>query len=515
MINRLLSNTTGRLVAPAVLLVFAVLVLPVTPSRGDDQTGGGQTIVVRGMVTLPDGSPAYGGIINFGGRAQFGPVQEGKFEVSVDSITPGDYFINYTKPHGGFLVARVVTVAPGQREVVVSLRVGEQPVVTGIVSTEDLPRGVPSAQVRVRGVSPRFDWVLNAGSDGSFVLDGTDLRGCTMQAVVPYHQDSEAVEIRPPFPMQVDLRAPNDTVIVGRVMDLAMGVPVPGAVVTFGTRGHYGSTTADDQGLFEFTGLQAGAYRLEAYARFFSREEAILDLQGGRSALGVVIPLLPQDKAHAYGLVLGPHKPVAGAKVSFRHWVYPPPPLGKPGKEGGGGSGPGVPQITYSTLSQPDGQYALDLPVPFEPGQRSDPWWVEVEADGYLTGRYTGPIEDPEHPGPYVFRVFHGGRLSGSVSLPGGIPPGEHLVAGISIQWGALGQEERPASASYGPEAPVDPQTGRFDFGLIHPGVHQLSIRGHPELTTMVTVKEGEAVDVKVPTPPEVSRDRQGGAGRQ
>jgi hypothetical protein len=515
MVNRLLSDTARKLVAPTVFLVFAVLGLPVTPSRADDRTDGGQTILVRGMVTLPDGSPANGGVINFGGRAQFGPVRDGKFEFSVENIPPGDYFIGYSKHQCGFLVARVVPVAPGQREAVVSLRTGEQRAVKGIVSTEDLPRGVPNAQVRVQGATPRLDWVLNAGSDGSFLLDGLDLRGCTMQAVVPYHRDSKAIEIEPPFPMQADLRAPDDTVIVGQVMDLAMRVPVPGAVVAFGTRGHYGSTTADDRGFFEFTGLQAGPYRLEAYARFFSREEAILDLQEGRPALGIVMSMLPQDKAHAYGWVLGPRSRVAGAKVSFRQWVHPPLPPGKLGEGGYGGSGPGVPQITYSTLSQEDGRYALDLPVPSEPGQRSDPWWVKVEADGYLTGRYTGPIEDPEHPGPYVFRVFRGGRLSGSVSLPGGIPPGEHLVAGISIPCGALGQEERHASASYGPEAPVDPQTGRFDFGLIQPGVHQLSIRGHPELTTTVTVKEGEAVDVKVPTPPEVNRERRAGAGRE
>jgi hypothetical protein len=502
MTKRLLLNTACKLVAPTVFLVFAFVVLRVTPSRADDQPGEGQTVLVRGMVTVPDGAPADGGVINFGGRAQFGPVRNGEFEFSAENIPPGDYFVAYAKYQGGFLVARVVTIAPGQREAVVSLTTGEQPVVKGIVSTEDLPRGVPNATVRLRGASPRLDWDLNAGSDGSFLLDGLALRGCTMQAVVPYHGDGKVVEIRPPFPMQADLRTPNDTVIVGQVVDRAMRVPVPGAVVAFGTAGHYGSTTADDQGFFEFTGLQAGAYRLQAYARFFTREEAIIDLQEGRSALGIVMSLLPQGKAQAYGLVLGPRNPVAGAKVSFRQWVNPPLP---PGQLAGGSSGPGVPQIIYSTLSQEEGRYTLDLPVPFEPGRPSDPWLVEVEADGYLTGRYTGSIEDPEHAGPYILRLFRGGRLSGTVSLPGGIPPGEHLAAEITIQWGALGPEERPASAGYGPEAPVDPQTGRFDFGLVQPGVHQLSIRGHPELTTTVTVKEGEAVHVKVSTPPEVN----------
>ena len=262
MTHRLRSTSAGKLVAPTVVFALAVLVLAVMPSGANDGTDGGETLVVQGVVALPDGSPANGGVINFGGRAQFGPVRDGKFQFSLGNIPPGEYFVGYAKPGGGFLVARVVPVASGQRMAVVSLRTGEQPVVKGIVSTEDLPKGVPGAQVRVQGASPRLDRVLYAGSDGSFLLDGTDLRGCTMQAVVPYHQDSEAVEIRPPFPMQADLRAPNDTVIVGRVMDLVTGVPVSGAVVTFGTRGRYGSTRADDQGFFEFTGLQAGAYRL-------------------------------------------------------------------------------------------------------------------------------------------------------------------------------------------------------------------------------------------------------------
>ena len=501
MIHRLQSESAGRSVAPVVLSVLAVLILAVMPSGANHGTDGGGTLVVQGVVGLPDGSPANGGVINFGGRAQFGPVRDGKFQFSVDNIPPGRYFICYASPGGGFLVARVVPVASGQREAVVSLRTGEQLVVKGIVSTEDLPRGVPNAELRIRGASPRLDWVFNAKSDGSFLLDGVDLRGCTMQAVVPYHRKSEEVEVRPPFPMQADLRSPNDTVIVGRVMDLATGVPVSGAVVTFGTRGRYGSTTTDDQGIFGFTGLQAGAYRLNAYARFFSREDAILHLEEGRPALGVVISLFPQGKAHVYGWVLGPRGRVAGARISFRQWVHPPPPPGPPpGESGGGGSGPGVPQISYSTLSQADGLYMLDLPVPPESGQPSDPWHVEVEADGYLTGRYTGSIEGREYRGPYVLRVFRGGRLSGTVSLPGGIPPGELLVAGISIAYGALGLEERPTSAYYGFEAPVDPQTGRFDFGLIQPGVHQLTIRGHPELTTTVTVNEGEEVDVRVPS---------------
>jgi hypothetical protein len=499
MCQYLLSSTAGKLVAPRVLVVLAALALLTTPAWGE-----GQTILVRGLVVLPDGVPASGGVVNFGGRAQYGPVREGRFEFSVEAVAPGDYFIAYAKPHGGFLVARVVSVTADQHEAFVSLRAGEQPAVKGLVSTEDLPKGVPGAQIRLRGTSPQFDWVLNAGGDGSFLLDGLALRGVTMQALAPHHRESAAVEIQPPYPMSVDLRAPDDTAILGQVMDLSTGAPVPGAVVAFGTLGWYGSTIADEQGRFEFAGLRAGAYRVEAYARFFSREEVLLDLEEGRTALGVVIDLLPQDKIQAYGWVQGPDGDVAGARMSFRQWVHAP---WAPGQSSGGSSGPGVPQITYTTRSQTDGKYAVELPVPFEPGLHGEPWQVEVEADGYLTGHYTGSIEDPEHPGPYVFRLSHGGRLTGIVSLPGGIPAGEHPLATINLPWGALGMEARPAAASSVAQVPVDPSTGRFDFGPIQPGMHQLTVSGHSELTTTVTVKEGETVEVTVAAQAKVGRE--------
>jgi hypothetical protein len=491
------SSTAAKLVAPRVLVALAALALLATPAWGE-----GQTLLVRGVVALPDGAPANGGVVSFAGRVQYGPVREGRFEFTAEAVTPGDYFIAYAKPHGGFLIARVVSVTADQHEVLVSLKAGEQPAVKGLVSTEDLPKGVPGAQIRLRGTSPQFDWVLNAGNDGSFVLDGLALRGVTMQAVVPHHRESAAVEIRPPFPMSVDLRAPNGTAVLGQVMDLSTGAPVPGAVVAWGTRGWYGSTLADEQGRFELTGLRAGAYRVEAYARFLSREEVLLDLQEGRTALGLVIALLPQDKVQAYGWVQGPDGDVAGARMSFRQWVHAPQ---APGQSSGGSSGPGVPQIVYTTRSETDGKYGVELPAPPEPGTHGEPWQVEVEADGYLTGHYTGSIEDPEHPGPYVFRLSRGGRLTGTVSLPGGIPAGEHPLATISFPWGALGLEARPAAASSVAQVPVDPRTGRFDFGPIQPGTHQLTVSGHPELTTTVTVKEGETAEVTVAAPHEAA----------
>jgi len=494
--------------------VAGALILASAAGFASSDAGSPHPVVVRGTVTLADGSPAVGGGINLGGRACFWPVQDGAFEFDVENLEPGDYWLDYLK--AGIAIVRVVHIGQGQGEASVALRLGEHRVAEGRVVTDDLPDGVPNAEVRVKRPvigGQIFELTLTAAKDGTFQLDGPELDGCSIQARVPYHRPSEWVKIEPPFPTRVKLHAQRDTVIMGRVLEGYGGKPVPGAHVAFGTKGRYGSTTADEQGHFEFTGLDPGMYRIEAYARFFSREDVIVNLHEGRQVLGLEIHLLTQAAYPVGGRVFGPDGKtgIPGAKLSFGE-LFHHPPL-PPGQEGGGWSGPGVPQISYSTVTREDGNYFVRLPVPPVRGDPWHPWEVDVEAESYLSRKYMLYL-DPNSAGPFDFQVFHGGRLSGIVSLPekGRLP--EQTVAELQIQMGIiappgkLGQfasSQRAAAPNAGawvsPEAPVSPESGRFDFGLVQPGEHRLVVRvaGEPKFKTKVTIKEGESLVINVP----------------
>ena len=500
----------------ALCVLPGALILASTAGFASSDAGSPHPVVVRGMVTLADGSPAVGGGICLGGRVSFWPVQDGAFEFDVENLEPGDYWLDYVK--AGIAIVRVVHIAQGQREASVALRLGEHRVVEGTVVTEDLPDGAPNAEVGVRRpvISGQiFELTLDAAKDGTFQLDGLELDECSIQARVPYHRPSDWVQIRPPFPMRVKLHAQRDTVIMGRVLEGYGGKPVPGAHVAFGTKGRYGSTTADEQGHFEFTGLDPGMYRIEAYARFFSREDVILNLLEGRQVLGLEICLLKAAEHPVGGRVLGPDGKtgVPGANVSFGE-LHHHPPL-PPGQKAGGWSGPGVPQITYSTVTREGGDYFIRLPVPPVRGDPWHPWEVDVEAEGYLSRKYMLYL-DPNSAGPFDFQIFHGGQLSGVVSLPEGPRLPERTVAELQIQMGIIappgklgefGSSQSAGAPNAGawvsPEVPVSPETGRFDFGLVQPGEHWLVVRvaGQEILRKKVTIKEGEALSVELPAP--------------
>jgi hypothetical protein len=210
------------------LLAAFLVIMTTTVARapGDGET---RLFILRGTVVGQDGQPVSGGSVELD-RDGGGPVRDGRFEFKVERsrLVPGSlHSVIYADAN--VFVLRSLQLAEDQTEATVALRVGESPAVIGRVVTGDMPDGVPWAQVALRGTlatGQQLEWWFRAAEDGTFLLDGPALEGFQIQAFgVPFHLPYEQpgprgewVEIKPPFPMRVDLRPPPDTVICGQVV---------------------------------------------------------------------------------------------------------------------------------------------------------------------------------------------------------------------------------------------------------------------------------------------------------
>lgn len=498
------------------LLGLVTFALPVFSSIGQ---AAGKPFMLRGTVIGRGGLPVEGGSLGMDGRMKFGPIQAGRFELPIErvepgpQVEPGPHWASFCKDN--LLILKIFNVAAGQTEAEVSFRIGESPAVMGRVVTDDMPDGVPNARVSFSG-SPagrqNFNGWVTVANDGTFELDGEGLQGCRIQAVVPYHLPNEEhrlpgewLEIKPPFPMKVELRPPPDTVIFGRVVQEGWipTRPVPHAVVMFASSERIGYATAADDGRFEITGLDPANYRLAVWAHDFSPALVIFPVVRGQQVRSLVIELSPSQKRRVGGQVVGPDGKtgVAGARVSFRLEIHPPPP---PGATGFGYSWRGdFPHFDYQAVTDENGHFGTAVPAPAGP-QFPQFWKVTVEAEGYLSRSYQGFQIASDGWQSLTLQLFHGGRLSGTVRLANSSLPA-NLSAALYDNGGWLGA---PTAGGGGwvVYAPVSPQTGRFDFGLVEPGEHRLTVHipAQPDPRAKVVVREGESLEVNLKSPPGV-----------
>jgi len=459
-------------------------------------------LLLRGTVTLEDGTPAEGGGVSLGDRAAISPIRGGKFELAIEAVAPGEYPVTYHTERGDLVVMRPIRIAPGQRVADVALRAGEEPAVRGRVVTDDMPNGVPNARVTLRrdiGGSLRKSEV-RAGDGGRFVLDGYDFAGWTIEARVRYHRATVPVEIKPPFPAHIELCPAPETLIIGRIATEGGGwIDGPGTVGFIGA-GHIGWARTDERGQFEVEGLQPGQYRIAAYAPYRLPANLLFDLSEGQQAIAFSILLRHAPVTTARGRVVGPEGTtgVARAEVSFIQYYRYPSLSGDTVRAVRGF----MPEEKYSVVTGQDGSFEVDLPVIPTAIGGSYRWQVEVRPEGYLPRRYVAYV-DPTMATKLVLQVFRGGRLKGRLRRADNelIPQGVQVE--LQVAHGLAGRSGDPeGSSSWG--APIGAGTGRFDFGLVQPGRHWLSVRvpdAAEPVRKLVTVVEGETreVDIQVP----------------
>jgi len=449
---------------------------------------------VTAVVTVrnQDGSPVEGGSVVMAGW-DVPESQHGQFTFQYGDLAPGDHLLCY-RSNTGIIALRTAHLPEGQAQVALAVRLGEQVVLQGKVVAGDPAAAMPYAQVKLTGGrsgSSSFPTEVVASAEGAFTLDGEAFAGARMQANLPYHKPSEWVEVKPPYPMRVELRCPPAAVVFGYVLDEG-GYAISDAGVVYVTTGYAGNQTTDREGRFELRDLAAGRYRFTAGGPYRVPAGVTVDLRDGQQLLGLIIRLQRAPQFTFFGRAVAPDgvTGIEGAHVVFTEHLMP---QGLDGRPVGTWSG-FLHTFKYTGVSGERGYFNVNLPWR-EDDLSGHVWYPEITADGYLVGRFAVRVD--RGPEWILFPMFRGGRLR--ADLPG-------LPDGAQVELEVRSRSLPPFSPSPSINtylATRDAATGRFDFGLVQPGEHWLVVRQHGDILakTRVGVKEGEETTVTLAVP--------------
>jgi len=450
-------------------------------------------VTVLVTVRNQDGSPVQGGSA---GMADYGvwESKEGQFTFQYEDLAPGEHLFCY-RGDTGTIVLRTVHIPEGQAQVALVVRLGEEVVAQGKVVAGDPPMVMPFAQVKLTGekfVAPIFPTEVIASAEGAFALDGHEFADVRMQANLPYHKPSEWVAVKPPYPMQTQLRCPPETVVLGCVLDEG-GSPVPDAGIVCVTFDHRSSDRSDRDGRFEYRSLPPGRCRFTAGGPYRVPAGVTLDLRDGQQLLGLVIRLRNAPQFTFFGRVVGPDGTtgIQGAQVIFTEHLIPQGLDAKPVSSGGGL----LHEFKYSGVTDETGYFNVNLPWR-EDDPRGHLWFPEVTADGYLMGRFTVRVDRASSEW-LSFPMFRGGRLRADIAR---VPDGAEVE--LEVRSRCLPPLTEPQSVSTY-RATLDAATGQFYFGVVQPGEHWLVVRQRGDILgkMKVTVKEGEETTVTLTLP--------------
>ncbi len=450
-------------------------------------------VTVLVTVRNQDGSPVQGGSASMADHG-VGESKEGQFAFRFGYLAPGEHLFSYAGDIGT-IVLRVLHIPEGQAQVALVVRLGEEVVVRGKVVAGDPPMAMPFAQVKLtdgKSGAPIFPTQVVASAEGAFVLDGQEFANVRMQANLPYHKPSEWVPVKPPCPMQTELRCPPETVVLGWVLDES-GSPVPDAGIVCVAPGYVSSVRSDRDGRFECRSLPPGRCRFTAAGPYRVPTGVTLDLRDGQQLLGMVIRLRYAPLFTFFGRVVEPDGAtgIQGAQVIFTEHLMPQGLDGRPVNNWAGF----LHAFEYCGVTDRTGYFDVNLPW-----REDDPqghlWFPEVTADGYLTGRFAVRVDRTSSEW-LSFPMFRGGRLRADIA---GVPDGAQVE--MEVQSRCLPPLTEPHSvATY--RATLDAATGQFDFGLVQPGEHWLVVRQRGDILgkMKVTVKEGEETTVRLTLP--------------
>jgi protocatechuate 3,4-dioxygenase beta subunit len=221
-----------------------------------------------------------------------------KGEYRMGGMAPGEWAVSAT--FGGRRVEGSVTLPPdgGEAELDLDFKAGHT------VSGRILRGGAPVGDLNVlaqgrEGQSPAY---AASDSRGVFRLEGLATGTYTLQVIGMATGILLQREIQVPAEGELLLELPNQT-IRGRVIDGGDGSPVDGAMVSLQAQGAGRpemivpptGMESDRDGMFAFTGLAAGRYKVVAEKEGFSRSETTLDLSEGGDADGLRLELRRAD----------------------------------------------------------------------------------------------------------------------------------------------------------------------------------------------------------------------------
>ncbi len=453
-----------------------------------------ESVEMRITVLNADGSPVSSGnvyVADYGTSVS----SRGVYTFECSDLAPGEHYLSY-ESYDGIIALRTLRVPEKQRVVKAAVRLGAELVVHGRVTAGKPPGAVPKAQMSIEdadGTTPRFHpHTIRASDEGTFMLDGKAFSGVYVSAFPLHCLPSPRVQVAPPYPMHMNLYCPPEAVVAGEVLD-EHGSPLAKAAVGYVSRGYGGSYWADEKGHFEIRTLQPGEYRFTVGAQYHVPEGETIVLQEGQQVTGLVFRLQAAPQVMYRGRVVDPAGAgIAGAKVTFSESMIRQGLDGKPVRMWvGGGS-----QFTYAAASDELGDFSLALPW-----REDDPhghvWFPEVQAEGYLPRDFSVRI-DREATKPGVFRMYRGGRVSGTVI---GAPQGAEVEIQVQSEYlPPLTQSQ--STRTY--RRSIDDRTGCFDFGLVLPGEPWLAVmqNGNTLLQQQARVREGEETTVTLTLPP-------------
>lgn len=297
----------------------------------------------------------------------------------VNGLEPGSYRLQVATQSSSRWIDRSLSLEPGLNTL--QLDIGGI-MVRGTVAAGDEPI---SGTVWFGGHSGQSSIHMKIDDEGRFqghLPHAGEWRIDISRGATGAIQRLRPVVVAPPAPGEaavVALELPA-TVLRGEVVTPAWN-PVPDAMVEIldPFRGHLeGATRADEQGRFEFLGLESGTYFVEAESADARSDSLLLDLAENRPASEVTLIVRPERSVE--GLVIGPSGPVAGSAVLVIPLSGTPAPVPVVSTTtGADGSftvtvresvtgfqlvvrAPGHP-VTLASLSPTDGQVTITLPA--------------------------------------------------------------------------------------------------------------------------------------------------------